>query len=61
MSTGTAKGGAHLVRCYKVSSENSGRIKDWEEWQANALASATLLPANLISKGNVSVWSRREN
>ena len=48
---GTAKGRGAPVRCYKVSSENSGRIKDWEEWQANALASATLLPANLISKG----------
>lgn len=58
---GTAKGRGAPVRCYKVSSENSGRIKDWEEWQPNALASATLLHANLISKGNVSVWSRREN
>ena len=48
---GTAKGRGAPVRCYKVSSENSGRIKDWEEWLANALASATLLPANLISKG----------
>ena len=48
---GTAKGRGAPVRCYKVSSENSGRIKDWEEWQANALTSATLLPANLISKG----------
>lgn len=48
---GTAKDRGAPVRCYKVNSENSGRIKDWEEWQANALASATLLPANLIAKG----------
>ncbi len=39
------------VRCYKASGERSGRIKDWEEWQANTLASAILLPASLISKG----------
>lgn len=39
------------VRYYKASSERSGRIKDWEEWQANALASAILLPTSLISKG----------
>lgn len=47
----TAKGRGSPIRCYKASSKNSGRIKDWEEGQANPLASAMLLPANLISKG----------
>lgn len=39
------------LRCYRANSERSGRITDWEEWQANALASATLLPPKLISQG----------
>lgn len=39
------------VRYYRVSNEKGGRIRDWEEWQANTLGSAVLLPQNLISQG----------
>ena len=39
------------VRYYRANSEKGGRIRDWEEWQANALASAALLPKSLIMQG----------
>lgn len=48
---GFANGGTPPVLCYKANSENDNKITDWEEWQANAIASATLLPACLIRQG----------
>lgn len=39
------------VRYYRAGNEKSARIKDWEEWQANTLASAILLPQELIMQG----------
>lgn len=40
--------GAHY---YKANSERNKPIADWEEWQANTLAAAILLPKNLIEQG----------
>lgn len=48
---GTAKSQPSPIRYYRVSNEKVGRIKDWEEWQANTLASAVLLPQHLILQG----------
>lgn len=39
------------VQFYKVNSENRKPIFDWEEWQANTLASAILLHKDLIVQG----------
>lgn len=39
------------VRYYRAGNEKNARIKDWEEWQANTLASAILLPKELIMQG----------
>ena len=39
------------VHYYKANSERNKPISDWEEWQANALASAILLPKKLIEQG----------
>lgn len=39
------------IHYYKVSTEKCGYIKDWEEWQANTLGSAALLPKELIMQG----------
>lgn len=36
---------------YRVNFEKNKPISDWEEWQANALASAILLPKELVAKG----------
>ena len=36
---------------YKGGTEYSRPITDWEEWQANALASALLMPRELIARG----------
>lgn len=36
---------------YKTETNNLKPIQDWEEWQANALASALLLPKDLVQKG----------
>ena len=38
------------VHFYKTGSEKQKQITDWYEWQANALASAILLPADLIKR-----------
>lgn len=38
------------VLFYKSDSEKQKRITDWYEWQANALASAILLPSDLIKR-----------
>lgn len=39
------------IHFYKANSEKNQPISDWYEWQANALASAILLPFELIDKG----------
>ena len=39
------------VHYYKVNSERNKPISDWEEWQANTLGAAILLPGNLIKQG----------
>lgn len=39
------------VHFYKANSEKKKPIKDWEEWQANTLASAIFLPAESIKQG----------
>ncbi len=39
------------VHYYKANSERNKPISDWEEWQANTLAAAILLPKNLIEQG----------
>ena len=36
---------------YRANSEKNKPISDWEEWQANALGSAILLPREKIEKG----------
>lgn len=36
---------------YKKNTDNLKPIQDWEEWQANTLASALLLPNDLVKKG----------
>ena len=41
------------VHYYKANTERSRQINDWEEWQANTLAAAILLPKCLIEKGSV--------
>lgn len=38
------------VHFYKTGGEKQKQITDWYEWQANALASAILLPADLIKR-----------
>lgn len=42
---------AEPVHFYKVNSERNKPISDWEEWQANTLASAILLPKDLVLQG----------
>lgn len=37
------------VHYYKANSERNKPISDWEEWQANTLGAAILLPENLIN------------
>ncbi len=39
------------VHYHKASHGHCKQIEDWEEWQANTLASAILLPPNLIYQG----------
>ena len=39
------------VHYYKANSERNKPISDWEEWQANTLGAAILLPKNLIKQG----------
>lgn len=39
------------VHYYKANSERNKPISDWEEWQANTLGAAILLPENLIIQG----------
>lgn len=39
------------VHYYKENSEKKKPISDWEEWQANTLAAAILLPKQLIMQG----------
>lgn len=39
------------VHYYKANSEKCKPIKDWYEWQANALASAILLPFEVVDRG----------
>ena len=39
------------VHYYKANSERNKLISDWEEWQANTLGAAILLPENLIKQG----------
>ena len=39
-----------MVHYYKVSNEDKKHISNWDEWQANALASAILLPKDLIEQ-----------
>ena len=47
---GMTKGGSSPILCYRISGESTGRITDWEEWQANTLGPAILLPKDLIAK-----------
>jgi len=42
---------ARAVHFYTANSEKKKPIQDWEEWQANTLASAILLPEDLIRQG----------
>ena len=39
------------VHYYKANSERNKPISDWEEWQANTLGAAILLPETLIKQG----------
>lgn len=39
------------VHYYKANSERNKPISDWEEWQANTLGAAILLPENLVKQG----------
>lgn len=39
------------VHYYKHNSERNKPINDWEEWQANTLASAILMPKDLVEYG----------
>lgn len=39
------------IKYCNPSQYNSHSIKNWEEWQANALASSLLLPKNLVEQG----------
>ena len=39
------------VHYYKHNSERNKPINDWEEWQANTLASAILMPRDLVEYG----------
>ena len=39
------------VHYCKANSERNKPISDWEEWQANTLGAAILLPENLIKQG----------
>ena len=48
---GIVRNQATPVRYYRAGNEKNARIKDWEEWQANTLASAILLPKELILRG----------
>ena len=41
------------VHYYKANSERNKPISDWEEWQANTLGAAILLPENLIKQGSL--------
>lgn len=36
------------IRYYRENSEMRTHITDWEEWQANALASSVLIPADML-------------
>lgn len=38
------------IHCYRAETGYRGRIRDWEEWQTNALASAILLPQSLVER-----------
>lgn len=40
-----------VVHYYKHNSEKNKPISDWEEWQANTLASAILMPRDLVENG----------
>ena len=42
---------ASSIHFYTTNSEKKKQISNWEEWQANTLASALLLPEELIKKG----------
>ena len=44
------------VHYYKANSERNKPISDWEEWQANTLGAAILLPENLIKQGMYPVF-----
>ena len=47
------------VHYYKANSERDKPISDWEEWQANTLGAAILLPENLIKRELCYVFYRR--
>ena len=38
------------IHFYRTTSDKKRKITDWEEWQANTLGSAILLPPNLIKQ-----------
>lgn len=42
---------AEPVHFYRANSERNKPISDWEEWQANTLVSAILLPKDMILQG----------
>lgn len=48
---GCKKSNASPVHYHTYNSEKNKPIKDWEEWQANTLAAAILLPKDLIEYG----------
>lgn len=47
------------VHYYNANSERDKPISDWEEWQANTLGAAILLPENLIKRELCYVFYRR--
>jgi len=48
---GVVEKGQSLIHYYKANSERKKPIEDWEEWQANTLASAILLPNDIVKRG----------
>lgn len=48
---GAVNNGQPSVYCHRITNEHSRHISNWEEWQANVLASAILLPESLVRQG----------
>lgn len=48
---GVSSSGTRPIHFYKANSETKKPISDWEEWQANTLAAAILLPVEAVEQG----------